>query len=753
MNSSIILYNVYIFILVFLFVYNNHIKEKNNEIAGGFVGIILVLSIFSSLFFFNWKVFLLTFGLTFIYAPISDIFARPLASRFADPIKIAERLNKTAKNLLRKKEYHKSANMFDSALDMLEKAIGREHIIYRSYLNHIAINFFNARKYRYALEKLLTKEIIIDKYIDHYLEDCKEDEENQIKFVQEMTKGLYFLISTAILTEKLSKKEIFCIADTWIKRKSVVLFKNKEYNKSIYYDQNIETQIIIKTINDKTKELFDIYSNIEKSNRDEAIKQLLNEINLHKKRLIEKNDYYKANERKRTGLKEIQQSLDNNTVLIDFIHFPKFEFKSEYAIAQKNYYALFTLYDGSNIEFKIVGDADEIDEIISQLKNAISTSSNATYKKHCRKLYDLLLKPIKKHLGNNKSIYICADKEINFLPFEILLDENNQFLIENYKFNYLYSSRDIPAFGETIADSKNSLMIGDPDFEHIEECETFSFENSKDGDFNNKNLDFAFNESCIDKKRSLKLELQLCTPLPNTRDEIEKVISIIGDKNAKICLGKEATTDVLFSHINPNILHLATHGFFIPYNSASDKISFDSTRSFSIVDFEDDQVESFSIEASDPMDCSIIALAGANKSIRGETSKYYGIVTARNIRNLHLWGTRLVVLSACQTGLGTIKSGEGVFGFRRAFSQAGAKSLVMSMWKVPDRETTELMIDFYSNIFKMKMDYNDSLRQASLAQLYRIRKRYGHDNPFYWGGFIFSGDPNMKIENITITDT
>jgi CHAT domain-containing protein len=91
--------------------------------------------------------------------------------------------------------------------------------------------------------------------------------------------------------------------------------------------------------------------------------------------------------------------------------------------------------------------------------------------------------------------------------------------------------------------------------------------------------------------------------------------------------------------------------------------------------------------------------------------------------------------------LGEVKSGEGVFGLRRTFTQAGAKSLVMSMWKVPDLETKELMVQFYRNITSGKMNRCQALRQAALKEMEIVRERYGHANPRYWGAFVFMGEP------------
>ena len=118
-----------------------------------------------------------------------------------------------------------------------------------------------------------------------------------------------------------------------------------------------------------------------------------------------------------------------------------------------------------------------------------------------------------------------------------------------------------------------------------------------------------------------------------------------------------------------------------------------------------------------------------------------GIVTSEEILGLQLRGTDMVVLSACDTGLGEVKTGEGVFGLRRAFTQAGARSLVMSMWAVPDKETKELMVEFYKNILSGKMNRCQALRQAALKEMTIVKERYGYANPFFWGAFVFMGEP------------
>jgi CHAT domain-containing protein len=141
--------------------------------------------------------------------------------------------------------------------------------------------------------------------------------------------------------------------------------------------------------------------------------------------------------------------------------------------------------------------------------------------------------------------------------------------------------------------------------------------------------------------------------------------------------------------------------------------------------------------SENPLLRSGLALAGANTWLqRGSLSAEAedGLLTAEDVTGLDLLDTQLVVLSACETGLGEVRVGEGVFGLRRAFVVAGAKTLVMSLWKVPDEQTHQLMVDFYQRVLSGQ-GVADALREAQLA----MKARYA--DPYYWGAFICQGDP------------
>jgi CHAT domain-containing protein len=240
-------------------------------------------------------------------------------------------------------------------------------------------------------------------------------------------------------------------------------------------------------------------------------------------------------------------------------------------------------------------------------------------------------------------------------------------------------------------------------------------------------------------KRSTDLRGFTFTRLPGTRQEVRAIHALLGADKADLFTDKAALEEVLRQHGTPRILHLATHGFFL---SDQDLASLrDDDRGMRPLGLEV-ALPPKAGKIENPLVRSGIALAGANRALAAsDLTQSDGLVTAEKILGLRLQGTDLVVLSACETGLGEVKNGEGVFGLRRAFTQAGAKSLVMSLWTVPDRETQELMVRFYENMLSGRMNRAQALRQAALALMPIIKARYGDAHPFYWGAFVFLGEP------------
>jgi CHAT domain-containing protein len=191
---------------------------------------------------------------------------------------------------------------------------------------------------------------------------------------------------------------------------------------------------------------------------------------------------------------------------------------------------------------------------------------------------------------------------------------------------------------------------------------------------------------------------------------------------------KEAVKNV----VSPKVLHIASHGFF---RDRSDRASGEGgTGGFGAGAGKG----YLSIDIQDPHLRAGLALSGANRTLSGQPilspEVGDGILTAEDMAQMNLAGTELVVLSACETALGEVFAGEGVFGLQRAVATAGAKTLVMSLWKVPDAATCELMVDFYRRLLA------GAPRGAALREAQRgLMARYG--SPYYWGAFICAGNP------------
>jgi CHAT domain-containing protein len=181
------------------------------------------------------------------------------------------------------------------------------------------------------------------------------------------------------------------------------------------------------------------------------------------------------------------------------------------------------------------------------------------------------------------------------------------------------------------------------------------------------------------------------------------------------------------------VIHLATHGFFLPGSCPSDHNT-DGLR-------DDGETDAFQTTLfNQPLLYSGVLLAGANRRSDAAFPDDDGVLTAREIAALDFGGTSCAVLSACETGLGQIRSGEGVFGLRTAFRIAGVRSVVMSLWPVEDVHALEWMRAFYANRYREKKGLGEAIRDSNLEMLRRLRKAGDETTPGRWAGFVGVGD-------------
>jgi CHAT domain-containing protein len=226
--------------------------------------------------------------------------------------------------------------------------------------------------------------------------------------------------------------------------------------------------------------------------------------------------------------------------------------------------------------------------------------------------------------------------------------------------------------------------------------------------------------------RSLDFPKVDFSPLPGTEAEVIALRSLLTE--ASILTGRDAAKSAVKAAASPSILHIATHGFFLP-----DQEPMPGLRRSAPQLFSDRLPGRLAPRLSNPLLRSGLALAGANK--RDLAISDNGILTALEMASLDLWGTQLVVLSACETGLGDTRIGDGVYGLRRALVIAGTETQIMSLWEVDDAATRDLMVDYYVRLINGE-GRGEALRNVQLQMCGSGLRNH----PFYWAAFIQSGN-------------
>lgn|GEM_PF-2038467 len=423
---------------------------------------------------------------------------------------------------------------------------------------------------------------------------------------------------------------------------------------------------------------------------------------------------------RRADRQTVAQCLPNGSVLVEFLRFQFFDFPSfdRWAGWSPARYIAMILPSEKAEEVQMIdlGDAQKIEHLINQFRATIT--NEAEYEKVGFELKAAVFDPLLSAIRGYKKIFFASDGDLNRLPFETLPLSNGRHLIDEYYISYLSSSRDLLSLtSKSNRESSKPLVIADPDFD----------------------LGYSNDLSNPPKQQEQYKRLK------GTNEEGKQIADKLG---IQPWLGEAALEGKLKSYRSPSILHIATHGFF------REDPKYDTRKELHKLDFTewlnlDNTDHPERVEMQNPLLRSGLVLAGANTASKGRAVPLEaedGILTAEDVTGLNLLGTELVVLSACETGLGEARTGEGVFGLRRAFILAGAKTLIISLWKVPDEQTKELMVEFYDHILA-GYSRAESLRLAQLA----IKKKYPH--PFFWGAFICQGKPNPLPEHFIAKPT
>jgi CHAT domain-containing protein len=351
-----------------------------------------------------------------------------------------------------------------------------------------------------------------------------------------------------------------------------------------------------------------------------------------------------------------------------------------------------------------------------------------------RELRQRLWEPLAKALPQGTTrLFIAPDGELALLPFEALREADGKYLVERVHISYLTTGRDLMPRPQPQEKSDLALVLADPDY-NANGTEDKQVAKADPATPPKRNEDAT---------RQFQFKpLESLPGFAREADAVEKLLQERPGWRVQGHRGAQASEETLRSLSRPRLLYCITHGFFLedrPRPAAPNPL-----RELELADAGGKKWR-LPDPGPDPRLASGLALAGANRwQERSQRGLSDGLLTALEAEELELWGTELVVLSACETGRGQVQVGEGVLGLRRAFQQAGAQTVLASLWKVPDAETERLMTAFLRRWLEGQ-DKSEALRQAQLGLIRRLREGTDQSRraapPLYWAGFICHGQP------------
>jgi len=494
-------------------------------------------------------------------------------------------------------------------------------------------------------------------------------------------------------------------------------------------------------------------------------------------------------------LHAVASALPSNSALVELVKFRRYDFESIQNSGRDSWqeyrYLAVVLVDGAAHAVRIVdlGEALTIDRLMTRFRSWIMRAANAQHRGFVSDdepspdalespgmaLRAAVFDPLRPALGGRSRVSLAADGELARIPFEALpLDSAGRYLADDYRLSYVDTGRDLLGPGLAIDQiSSSPVVVADPDFDLAQRSVVRTLWQGWRSRFVRTTTQARpFTGRSSRQPRDDDRNEWHFERLPGTRIEGELIAGMLG---VPLWHGSGALEKHLKDRVSPRILHLATHGFFLrnqPFNPPTTGGCGGLAQRF------------LPIEENPLLRCGL-ALAGANHAFTPEVlpeEAEDGLLTAEDVACLDLQGTEIVVLSACETGLGEVQIGEGVFGLRRAFVLAGAKTLIMSLWKVADLPTAILMTRLYENLIEARMPRDEALRQAQhyLRQLSvgQLRSRWFNtesvkrladddanaraaiegylahadpyqpfDHPYYWAAFILLGNTTPLVQD------
>jgi CHAT domain-containing protein len=590
-----------------------------------------------------------------------------------------------------------------NALKLRKKLLGARHPRYGEVLQKLGLTEWRDKKPTEASGYFT--ELITNYYaqIDDYFPILSEEEKSKFYFSKfKIDQEAYI----SFILDRFSDKpaELGRLYDLALNTKGIIFYATQKVREAIMQSNNpslinqYDTWISLK------EQLAKAFS----EGSDEALKlgdSLSNRANALEKELVVKSSEFKnVFVRKTYSWKQVQAKLKPGEAAVEVLRFRTYTpDEGGYFIGRINYMALILTAETTTgprvFQWDLGGQMEG--RMLSFYRNTTKFQMPDSL------TYNLYWKPLRDELKGVTKVYFSPDGVFNQInPNTLYNPKANKYLLDELLLELKTNTRDILGQPKPRKSKSGAYLFGFPDYK------TLGYDEPEQ-EAKTERSTRALNRSLRSGLLRGFLRGDGIPPLPATKIEVENIASefkTYGTTSSTL-LERQANEAEIKKLKSPPILHIATHGFFLD----DGELSISSAEQARFLD--------------NPLFLSGLILASANTAEGDED----GILTAYEAMNMSLEDTELVVLSACETGLGTVKNGEGVFGLQRAFLVAGAKTVIMSLWSVDDRATQMLMNNFYTNWLSGMEKH-----EAFLLAQQDLRKKYVE--PFYWGAFIMIGE-------------
>jgi CHAT domain-containing protein/Tfp pilus assembly protein PilF len=660
-------------------------------------------------------------------------------------------------------DYARAQPLFDRALTIWESSVGSEHPDMAATLDHLASLRLKTGHREDALVTALRAEAISREHLRLMARTLPE--EQALRYAEVRTSTLNLILTLAY--GGLDASEASKAWDGIVRSRALVLDEMGARHRAVSGLDDEKVANLYQELQSSSKRLANLSVSGPGEDGSDRYRVLMDAARQSKREaeraLAEQSAAFRREQmREQIGLDDVKQALPRGSALIAYVRYDRLpeqqsesvldpsadaSSKQERSQGNASYLAWILRSDNRDVVSVSVGEAEEIEVLVAHWSEALRRSAEQLHADEeadaaCHAfgatLRQRIWDPVAQHVGDAERVFVVLDGALHLVSLAALPTDGQHYLVEDGPLlHYLSAERDLVRLDSETNIGSGLLALGGPAFDETGTGQPWS-----------TGLYRGSRSRCADFK-TLRFQ-----PLPATLHEAQDVVSLwessrgtsqVGQagweqqaEDVVLATGAQAN-EAVFKEQSPGrrVLHVATHGFFLGTDCPS---AIGQTRGLGGLRPVTADTSS-QVRGENPLLLSGLALAGANHRQSAGPDEEDGILTAEEIAALDLGGVEWAVLSACETGVGTVQSGEGVFGLRRAFEVAGAGSLIMSLWSVEDESARAWMRALYESRLIEGKDTAESVRAASLQVL--TNRRSAADlstSPFYWAGFVAAGD-------------